>query len=235
MRLALRPPRATPALALVILGLLVVVALASHGTLHGSLSGHAGQHAPPRTGPRAAAPPPLHGGGRARQMLLPGWLNDVGLAIIALGAVALVALAVLAARSARLRRPAARAVADPAEGSAAAADPDEDTARAQAQLREIVDRSLEELRADPDARRAIIGVYHLMERALEQAGLPRAASEAPREYLGRALAALRVGPEAPRRLTVLFERARFGAAELDLGLRDEAIDALLALREELAR
>jgi hypothetical protein len=124
-------------------------------------------------------------------------------------------------------------VAPPAQGTATPLAGDEDAA--QLQLREIVDRSLEDLRADPNARRAIIGVYHLMERALERVGLPRGPAEAPREYLSRALGALQVGPAAPRRLTALFERARFGAGELDLGLRDEAIDALLDLRAELAR
>jgi hypothetical protein len=230
MRLALRPPRATAALALAVLGLLVVVALAGHGALHGSLAGHAGQQIPARTGVRTTPLPPPAAGGTGGAVHLPGWLLYAGLAIVA-AAVALVVAFV------RIRTPAGRgvAVASPAQGTAAAMDPDEDAARAQDRLREIVDRSLEELRADPNARRAIIGAYHMMERALERAGLPRAPSEAPREYLARALAELQVGPAAPRRLTALFERARFGAGELDLGLRDDAIDALLALREELAR
>jgi hypothetical protein len=230
-RPALRPPRATAALALAVLGLLVVVALAGHGALHGSLTGHAGKPTPARTGVRTTPLPRPAAGGTGGAVHLPGWLVYAGLAIVTAAAVVLVAAFV------RLRAPAGRgvAVAAPAQGTAGATDPDEDAARAQDRLREIVDRSLEELRADPNARRAIIGVYHLMERALERAGLPRAASEAPREYLARALAALQVGAAAPRRLTALFERARFGAGELDLGLRDDAIDALLALREELAR
>jgi Domain of unknown function (DUF4129) len=230
-RLALRPPRATAALALAVLGLLVVVALAGHGALHGSLAGHAGQQTLARTGVRTTPLPPVHAGRPGGTVHVPGWLLYAGLAIVAAAVVALVVAFV------RVRGPARRgvAVASPAQGTAAATDPDEAAARAQGRLREIVDRSLEELRADPNARRAIIGAYHMMERALERAGLPRAPSEAPREYLARALAALQVGPAAPRRLTALFERARFGAGELDLGLRDDAIDALLALREELAR
>jgi hypothetical protein len=230
-RLTLRPPRATAALALAVLGLLVLVALAGHGALHGSLAGHARQQTLARTGVRTTPLPRPAAGGTKDAVQLPGWLLYAGLAIVAAAAVALVVAFV------RVRAPARRgvAVASPAQGTAAAMDPDEDAARAQGRLREIVDRSLEELRADPNARRAIIGAYHMMERALERAGLPRAPSEAPREYLARALAALQVGPAAPRRLTALFERARFGAGELDLGLRDDAIDALLALREELGR
>jgi hypothetical protein len=229
MRPALGPPRAAAALALAVLGLLVVVALASHGALHGSLSGHFRPQRPPGTALRPSTAPVPHGGGAGGAGRLPAWLAYVGLAIVAAAVLALIAVYV------RVRRPAARGLAFAAPAEAAVADPDEDVAGVQAQLREIVDRSLAELRADPNARRAIIGVYHLMEGALARAGLPRTPSEAPREYLARALGAAAVGPDAPRRLTALFERARFGGVELDLGLRDEAIDALLALREQLAR
>jgi hypothetical protein len=101
-------------------------------------------------------------------------------------------------------------------------------------LRAAVDVSLEDVRSDPNARRAVIGAYRLMETTLARAGLPRSQSEAPREDLTRALGSVRVGDGPPQRLTALYERAKFSVAEVDLRLRDEAIDALLTLRTELA-
>jgi uncharacterized protein DUF4129 len=80
----------------------------------------------------------------------------------------------------------------------------------------------------------VIGAYRLMETTLARAGLPRSQSEAPREYLTRALRSVRVGDGPPQRLTALYERAKFSVAEVDLPLRDEAIEALLTLRTELA-
>ncbi len=131
----------------------------------------------------------------------------------------------------------ARGAADPedelAEFDHAPAVGGEEAAARQHALRDAVLRSLEEIRRDPDARRAIIGAYRLMEAALAGTGLPRGPAEAPREYLARALAEIDAGPRAPRRLTALFERARFGDAELDLSLRDEAVSALLELRAAL--
>ena len=53
-----------------------------------------------------------------------------------------------------------------------------------------LDESLDDLRADPDLRRAIVAAYARMERALESIGLGRHPSEAPFEYIGRALASL---------------------------------------------
>ena len=50
-----------------------------------------------------------------------------------------------------------------------------------------LDFSLDDLRNEPDLRRAIIAAYARMERALAGAGLPRAPSEAPFEYVERAL------------------------------------------------
>jgi hypothetical protein len=72
-----------------------------------------------------------------------------------------------------------------------------------------------------------------MERALAVEGLERRASEAPLEYLARMLADLRASAASSRRLTQLFERAKFSPHEIDPGMRDEAIDALEAVRTEL--
>jgi heme/copper-type cytochrome/quinol oxidase subunit 2 len=96
-----------------------------------------------------------------------------------------------------------------------------------------LDQSLDDLRAEPDPRRAVIAAYARMERALAVEGLERRASEAPLEYLARMLADLRASAASSRRLTQLFERAKFSPHEIDPGMRDEAIDALEAVRTEL--
>jgi hypothetical protein len=96
-----------------------------------------------------------------------------------------------------------------------------------------LDESLDDLRADPDLRRAIVAAYARMERALESIGLGRHPSEAPFEYIGRALASLETSADAAERLTTLFEWAKFSHHEPEPSMRDEAVDALVAVREEL--
>jgi hypothetical protein len=96
-----------------------------------------------------------------------------------------------------------------------------------------LDESLEDLRDEPDLRRAIIAAYARMERALAAAGLPRRPSEAPFEYIGRALRELDTSADAAEQLTALFEWAKFSQHEPEPSMRDEAIEALVAVRDEL--
>jgi len=98
-----------------------------------------------------------------------------------------------------------------------------------------LDFSLDDLRNEPDLRRAIIAAYARMERALAIAGVARRPSEAPFEYLGRALRSLDTSAAAVSRLTALFEWAKFSQHEPGPEMRDEAIDALASLRDELRR
>ena len=100
-------------------------------------------------------------------------------------------------------------------------------------LARALDESLDDLRSDPDLRRAIIAAYARMERALAAAGIARDAAEAPFEYLERALRSLDTSADAVHRLTDLFEWAKFSQHEPEPAMRDEAIDALLAVRDEL--
>jgi hypothetical protein len=228
-----RPSRRLPAsvLAATVLVLCACVALAARSGLHGAvLQGKL----PPRTAPTLTTPRgQLRHSGGGPKIALPTW---VGWAALGLVAAFLLALMIRHLPSLRLMRR-ARGEADPedelAEFGHAPAVGGEEAAARQRALRDAVLRSLEEIRRDPDARRAIIGAYRLMEGALAGTGLPRGPAEAPREYLARALAEIDAGPRAPRRLTALFERARFGDAELDLSLRDEAVSALLELRAAL--
>jgi hypothetical protein len=96
-----------------------------------------------------------------------------------------------------------------------------------------LDESLDDLRNEPDLRRAIIAAYARMETAFGLAGILRRPSEAPTEYMERALAAVDASAPAAHRLTVLFQWAKFSQHEPGPEMRDEAIDALVAVRDEL--
>jgi hypothetical protein len=96
-----------------------------------------------------------------------------------------------------------------------------------------LDQTLEELRAETDPRRAVITAYARMERVLAERGIPRHRSEAPHEYLDRVLADLTRGGLAARRLTSLFEHARFSPHEVGPAMKDDAVAAFEALQAEL--
>lgn len=96
-----------------------------------------------------------------------------------------------------------------------------------------LDESLDDLRTDPDLRRAIVAAYARMEAALARAGLPRHPAEAPYEYLERALASLDASAGSVRRLTALYEWAKFSHHDPEPAMRDEAVAALVAVRDEL--
>jgi hypothetical protein len=97
----------------------------------------------------------------------------------------------------------------------------------------------DDLRAEPDARRAIIHAYGRFERALAAARGPRAAWQTPAEFMRSTLARGRVPAPPVVRLTGLFEIARFSAHPLGTEARDAACDCLDeiagALAEEAAR
>jgi hypothetical protein len=96
-----------------------------------------------------------------------------------------------------------------------------------------LDQSIDDLRSDPDVRRAVIAAYARMERALGAAGIPRSPAETPAEYLQRSLAALDASAGAAARLTDLFEHAKFSHHQPTPDMREHAIWALLAIRDEL--
>jgi uncharacterized membrane protein YidH (DUF202 family) len=96
-----------------------------------------------------------------------------------------------------------------------------------------LERTIADLRAEPDPRKAVIAAYAQMERALAEAGLARAPAEAPREYLRRVLVGLGAHQPLVERLTELFERAKFSPHAIDAAMKEEAIDALESLRDDL--
>ena len=136
------------------------------------------------------------------------------------GAAAVVAaLAVVAVRR-RARRPEELYEGEP------------DTALA---LSDALDDSLDDLRREPDLRKAVIAAYARMERALAAHGLARARSETPLEYMARVLGGLAGSRDAVTRLTSLFEQAKFSGHPLAPAMREEAIDALVTVRDDIRR
>jgi len=101
-------------------------------------------------------------------------------------------------------------------------------------LSDVLDETLDDLRAETDPRRAVIAAYVRMERALAAHGVPRRRFEAPHEYLGRVLGELTGGRLAASRLTTLFERARFSPHEIDAAMKADAIEAIESLQADLA-
>ena len=97
----------------------------------------------------------------------------------------------------------------------------------------MLDETLDDLRAEADPRRAVIAAYARMERALGAYGLPRNPSEAPDEYLQRIFGDLEVSRLSTSRLTALFSWAKFSGHDVAPEMKQEAIEALEAVREEL--
>lgn len=103
----------------------------------------------------------------------------------------------------------------------------------QSDLAAAVSDAIDDLRAEPDARRAVIAAYARMEGVLARHGQARFAAETPFEYLSRVLLALRVRGGAVRELTELFERAKFSTHAIDDVMKERAISALVSVRDDL--
>ncbi|MGN6429829.1 MAG: DUF4129 domain-containing protein [Gaiellaceae bacterium] len=101
-------------------------------------------------------------------------------------------------------------------------------------LSDVLDETLDDLRAERDPRRAVIAAYARMERSLAAHGIPRRRFEAPHEYLTRVLSEVSGGRLAATRLTALFERARFSPHEVDENMKASAIEAIESLQADLA-
>jgi len=101
------------------------------------------------------------------------------------------------------------------------------------QLSLVLDATLDDLRHEPDARRAIIVAYARLEETLCACGVARHRHEAPLEYLGRVLAELHVTRGPVAELTHLFERAKFSHHPIDGAMKADAIEALEHVRGEL--
>jgi uncharacterized membrane protein len=105
----------------------------------------------------------------------------------------------------------------------------------EADMISAIETTIDDLRNERNARRAVIAAYASMERTLAAHGLARHRSEAPLEYLANILRGLRVRESAVRTLTRLFEYAKFSGHQVDEQMKEEAIDALIAIRDDLRR
>jgi NADH:ubiquinone oxidoreductase subunit 6 (subunit J) len=100
-------------------------------------------------------------------------------------------------------------------------------------LSAVVREAIDDLRTEPDPRRAVIAAYARMEAVLGRHGYPRGAAEAPYEYVRRVLGKLRVTPDAIAELTYLFELAKFSPHEIGEEMRERAIEAFVAVRDDV--
>jgi Domain of unknown function (DUF4129) len=140
---------------------------------------------------------------------VPAWLPWTLLAMVGIAA----AVGVLVLWLRRERR-----VSEAAEGSAA---------------RAAVEAAIGALDAETDPRRAVIAAYGAMQRELGEHGVARSPTEAPREYLQRALTASRATEREARTLTGLFEEARYSTHPIPERLREAALSALRSLQRRL--
>jgi hypothetical protein len=101
------------------------------------------------------------------------------------------------------------------------------------ELARAIGSTIEDLRSERDARRAVIAAYASMERILASHGLPRGHAEVPHEYLARVLRVLHVSGSSVRSLTELFEYAKFSPHEIDETMKEQAIESLVAVKQEL--
>ena len=101
-----------------------------------------------------------------------------------------------------------------------------------ADLKQALGEAIDDLRREPDPRRAVVAAYARMEHALSIYGLPRRPAEAPYEYLGRVAKELEA-EDSVADLTELFELAKFSEHEVDEAMRGQAIAALSAVRDEV--
>ncbi|MGH3077217.1 MAG: DUF4129 domain-containing protein [Gaiellaceae bacterium] len=105
--------------------------------------------------------------------------------------------------------------------------------RAVEHVAETLADTLDDLRSEPDPRRAVIAAYARLELALASSGVPRRPAETPEEYVVRVLDRLEVDREPVRALTDLFETAKFSQHLVDEPMREQAIAALTRIRDEL--
>lgn len=171
----------------------------------------------PRGDPPSTATTP---GGPGRDGSLAPQADTASWLLTAAGVLVLLALATSVAVPAARRFLASRAA-------------DEEELRALAVAR-VLDESIDDLWAEPDPRRAVIAAYARMERGLAARGHGRRPFEAPLEYVGRVLSELGADREPVRRLTALFERAKFSRHPVGPEAKAEAIDSLVTIRGGLS-
>jgi hypothetical protein len=108
-----------------------------------------------------------------------------------------------------------------------------DAASLEHEVASSISDAIDDLEAEPDPRRAVIAAYARMERALARNGVRREASETATEYLRRILLSLTSQSDAVKRLTGLFEQAKFSTHTIDAEMKHDAIESLRVIRADL--
>lgn len=192
--------------ALVLLLGILVALLVARGLHHGGSGGGGAARPVPSSSPHAS------GGGHVVHWSDARWL-------LVLPLLALLGLAVSSFVLARRRRAPAPEADEPVADAVVA----------------VLDEALDDLGDERDPRRAVIAAYARMEDVLADHGLGRRPAETPYEYLARMLTDLRASERSARRLTELFEWAKFSTHDVSERMRLEAVGCLTSLRAEVAR
>ena len=100
-------------------------------------------------------------------------------------------------------------------------------------LARAIEAGIEDLESVADPRAAVIACYGGMLSFVEAAGFERDLSDTPTQALIRLFHAVRVDRAEARRLTELFERAKFSQHPVDDEMRREAIAILGRIRDSL--
>lgn len=109
-------------------------------------------------------------------------------------------------------------------------DRKQDTEEALARAIEV---GIEDLEGIAGAREAVIACYGGMLAFAEAAGFERDVSDTPSQVLIRLFNSVRVDRKDARRLTELFERAKFSLHPVDDAMRNEAVTILGKIRDSL--
>ena len=171
-----------------------------------------------------AAPPPAEEPAEERPVGGRDWLPS-GPLVLVLGS----AMAVGGLLVARYLR--ASGAPDEVDGDDGGAGGEQAGARSRLVLG--LDDVIDELRLDPDPRRAVIRAWARLEDLLAEHRLPRRPSEAPTSYVARVLDHLATSAAAVEGLRATFERAMFSRHLIGRADQAAAADALAAVRDDL--
>jgi hypothetical protein len=214
----------------IVVAALLVVGIAAQGTglqWDEAQVPTAGGDAVTQGPPAQSEPPPptLPESGEAREgFSLPPWVTWLVLGIL-VGIPALLILLFLARR-----------VIEWLVDAPDAAAPEPETAylhRDFALVEDAIAAALAEMDLGTDARSAIIACWVHFERAAENVGIARESSDTPADLVRKLLSRHDLDGAALNRLTEAYLRARYSPHEIAENDRDNARDALVALRTQL--
>jgi hypothetical protein len=110
---------------------------------------------------------------------------------------------------------------------------DEESDDFRPQLIAEIEHGIDDLADISDPRAAVIACYARMEAVSAASGVVKRPSDTPFEHLARMLARHNVAEASARRLTELFERAKFSDKKIDESTRAEAMTALEEVRTQI--